>query len=313
MIILKIRLGYACISKTLEITCSKTYTYTRFKEEENYEKLDKITKENLTSLKKILIYNSKNNVHFFRITSSLIPLATKIKKDYITKYKTYYKEVSNIIKKHNIRVDFHPSEYCVLNSTKKDVVENSIDILKYHYNLLEALQVEDKILIIHLGSREFGKKNSITRFCNNFLKLEKKIQECIVIENDDKTYTIDDCLEVNKKIGVPVVLDYHHYKCNPGVLKPSEFIIKVLNTWKNKTPKMHFSSPKSKLKKEFRSHAEYININDFLEFLDIIKKHNIDVDIMLEAKGKDEALFRLVRQIKYNKEYKFIDESTFII
>ena len=34
---------------------------------------------------------------------------------------------------------------------------------------------------------------------------------------------------------------------------------------------------------------------------------------MIEAKKKDEALFRLVRELKYKTNYKFIDETTFFI
>ena len=74
---------------------------------------------------------------------------------------------------------------------------------------------------------------------------------------------------------------------------------------------MHFSSPKTK--KEYRSHNDYINVDDFIEFINILKKYNKDIDIMLEAKAKDEALFRLVRELKYKTNYKFIDETTFII
>ena len=35
------------------------------------------------------------------------------------------------------------------------------------------------------------------------------------------------------------------------------------------------------------------------------------VDIMLEAKSKDEALFKLIRYLKYKTNYKFIDDTTF--
>ena len=77
------------------------------------------------------------------------------------------------------------------------------------------------------------------------------------------------------------------------------------------TPKIHFSTPKNK--KEFRSHNDYINCDDFIDFIELIKKHNIDVDIMLEAKAKDDALFRLVREIKYKTNYKFIDDTSFIV
>ncbi len=36
-----------------------------------------------------------------------------------------------------MRVDFHPDQFCVLNSVKSDVVSNSVKILEYHYNLFE--------------------------------------------------------------------------------------------------------------------------------------------------------------------------------
>ena len=90
---MKIRLGYACISDTINITTSTPYTYTKFKSEQDYIKLDKIIKSNLLNLYEILKYNEKNNIHFYRLSSNLIPLATKKEVDfeYIKKYKNYIK------------------------------------------------------------------------------------------------------------------------------------------------------------------------------------------------------------------------------
>ena len=34
---------------------------------------------------------------------------------------------------------------------------------------------------------------------------------------------------------------------------------------------------------------------------------------MLEAKAKDEALFRLIRELKYKINYTFLDETSFIL
>ncbi len=76
---------------------------------------------------------------------------------------------------------------------------------------------------------------------------------------------------------------------------------------------MHFSSPKSKLKKERRSHHDYIDSSSFLSFLLEVKKYSCDVDFMIEAKKKDEALFRLVREIKYQTNFFFEDETTFYL
>ena len=84
-----IHLGYVSISKTLDITTSKTITYTEFNKTNDLNKIDNIIKENLTNLEKIIDYNIKNNIHFYRLTSNLIPLAThkEVNFDYINKYK----------------------------------------------------------------------------------------------------------------------------------------------------------------------------------------------------------------------------------
>lgn len=311
---MKIRLGYACISKTLSnVTTSSTITYTTFQKDKDYKKIDTAIKSNLNALKEILTYNIKNNIHFFRLSSKLIPLATKsdVIFDYIDPYKDYYNSIAKIIKDNKLRIDFHPDEFCVLNSTKSEVVKNSIAILEYHYNLLKALEIKNKILVLHIGGNTFGKKNSISRFINNFNTLSKDIQESIAIENDDKIFNIRDCVYISKNINVPVILDYHHHICNHDELDINDYLKDILSSWHNTTPKMHFSSPKSKTKKDFRSHNDYINVDAFINFIDILKPFNHDVDIMIEAKAKDEALFRLVRELKYKTNYTFIDDTSF--
>ena len=107
-------------------------TYTEFNKNNDFDKLNNIIIENLNSLESIIDYNIKNNIHFYRLTSKLIPLATKddVQFEYIDKYKNLYDKVSQKIKNSNMRVDFHPDQFCVLNSTKKEIVENSINILK---------------------------------------------------------------------------------------------------------------------------------------------------------------------------------------
>lgn len=311
---MKIRLGYACISKTLSnVTTSSTVTYTTFQKDKDYKKIDTAIKSNLNALKEILTYNIKNNIHFFRLSSKLIPLATKsdVIFDYIDPYKDYYNSIAKIIKDNKLRIDFHPDEFCVLNSTKSEVVKNSIAILEYHYNLLKALEIKNKILVLHIGGNTFGKKNSISRFINNFNTLSKDIQESIAIENDDKIFNIRDCVYISKNINVPVILDYHHHICNHDELDINDYLKDILSSWHNTTPKMHFSSPKNKTKKDFRSHNDYINVDAFINFIDILKPFNHDVDIMIEAKAKDEALFRLVRELKYKTNYTFIDDTSF--
>ena len=309
-----IRLGYVAISNVLDITTSSTITYTNFIKNNNYNKLYEIINNNLDALEQILKYNICNNIHFYRLTSKLIPLSThnNVNYDYISPFLNKYKNISNLINNNNLRVDVHPDQFAVLNSIKKEVINNTIKILKYHYKILNVLNIKNKIIILHVGGNTFGKENSIKRFINNFNKLPNYLKKCIAIENDDKIFNIKDCLYISKKLDIPIVFDYHHYMCNNDGELIEDYIIDIFKTWKNKTPKIHFSSPKSNLKREFRSHHDYINADTFINFINKIKFINISFDIMIEAKAKDNALFLLTRQLKYKTNYKFIDETTFI-
>lgn len=311
---MKIRLGYVSLSKALDETSSHTLSYTNFLKNENgLEKIDSIINLNLESLEQIIDYNIKNNIHFYRISSALIPLATKkdIIFDYINKYQAIYNRIGEKIEKANMRVDFHPDEFCVVNSIKKEVLENTLEILSYHYLVLKALNVKNKLLIVHIGSNVFGKEKSLKRFEKEFKNLPKEIRECIGIENDDKIFNVNDTLKLCKQLGCKMVLDYHHYICNHDEENIENLYQDIFDTWKNQNPKIHFSSPKNKTKKEIRSHNDYINPDDFILFLEQIKHLPYNIDIMLEAKAKDDALFRLVRQLKYKTNYKFLDETTF--
>lgn len=314
---MKVRLGYVALSKALDdVTTSSTITYTNYiNKNYNTSKLLEITKNNLDSLYEIIKYNVKNNFHFYRLTSKLVPLAThdKIDFDYITPLLDEYKKIGKLINDNNIRVDTHPDQYAVLNSMDSKIVKNTVEILEYHYKIMDAIGIKDKIIILHVGSSACGKKASITRFINNFNKLPDHIKKCIAVENDDKVYNIKDVLELCHKINVPMVLDYHHFICNNEKEDINDYLKEIIDTWDGKLPKMHFSSPKSKLKKEFRSHSDYINKECFIKFINILKKQDKDIDIMLEAKAKDDAVSRLVRCLKYETNYKFLDETTFII
>lgn len=314
---MKVRLGYVALSKALDdVTTSSTITYTNYiNKNYNTSKLLEITKNNLDSLYEIIKYNVKNNFHFYRLTSKLVPLAThdKVDFDYITPLLDEYKKIGKLINDNNIRVDTHPDQYAVLNSMDSKIVKNTVEILEYHYKIMDAIGIKDKIIILHVGSSACGKKASITRFINNFNKLPDHIKKCIAVENDDKVYNIKDVLELCHKINVPMVLDYHHFICNNEKEDINDYLKEIIDTWDGKLPKIHFSSPKSKLKKEFRSHSDYINKECFIKFINILKKQDKDIDIMLEAKAKDDAVSRLARCLKYETNYKFLDETTFII
>lgn len=315
---MKIRLGYVAIALALEkVTSSSTLTYSRYQklntDSERLSKLKEVTYSNIEALEKILRYNIENDIHFYRITSNFIPLAThpEVMWDYIKYFKKDFEYIGKIIKDSNMRVDAHPDQFNVINSDKETVVENTIRTLNMQVNLFEAMEYDEGKMVIHIGGAKGGKDVAIERFINNLEKFPKRIRDRLILENDDKTFSAKDVLNICKITKLPMVLDVHHHDCKNEGECVGDLLEDVFSTWENEKiiPKVHFSSPRGFVND--RKHADFIDVDGFFNFIKIAKKLNKDFDVMIEAKQKDLALYKLVEDMKkLNDNIKFIDKST---
>ncbi|MDW7988457.1 MAG: UV DNA damage repair endonuclease UvsE, partial [candidate division WOR-3 bacterium] len=66
------KVGYPCINRTLGCTTNTTFRLASYSEKNLIEKV----LDNLNCLKKILEFNVKNGLLFFRISSDLVPFAS---------------------------------------------------------------------------------------------------------------------------------------------------------------------------------------------------------------------------------------------
>ncbi|PAB56726.1 UV DNA damage repair endonuclease UvsE [Anaeromicrobium sediminis] len=314
---MKIRFGYVAIALKLgKITTSSNLTFARYKTlstEKKLMELKRVTRSNVEALEKILKYNGKNNIHFYRITSKLIPLAThpEVEWDFERYFCRDLKIIGNIVKKYNMRVDTHPDQFNVLNSIKEDVIEKTIKNLMHHNKHFECMEYPQGKMVIHIGSSQGGKKQATKRLIENFHKLPDILKGRLIFENDDKTFTAKEVLDICDEIKAPMVLDIHHHLCNNKGEKIKDIIKPIFDTWEGEyfPPKIHISSPKEG--GNDRKHADYIRIEDFIGFIEKCQHLNRDFDVMIEAKKKDLAMFNLIEKIKENKpEWKWIDETT---
>lgn len=154
-----IRLGYVAITLNLKnVTSSSTVTFANYNklknEEEKLKKLKSVTFSNLDDLETILKYNIKNNIHFYRLTSKLIPLSTH--PEVLWQYDRYFskelKRIGEIVKKSNMRIDFHPDQFNVVNSIKENVVKDTLRNLNHAVDLYDLMDYDDGKLVIHVGS-----------------------------------------------------------------------------------------------------------------------------------------------------------------
>ena len=320
---MRVRLGYVAISKTLgkKVTSSSTVTFSNYSKialpDKKLEKLKSVAASNLKDLETIIKYNIENNIHFYRITSALIPLVTHPEVGYWGHrefLKKDFEYVGKLINDSKMRVDTHPDEFNVINSINPKVVENTKINLVRQAEWFEDFKYDLGKMVIHVGGATNGKEAGLERFITNFDNFPTEVKSKIIIENDDKTYTAQETLNLCNELSLPMVLDIHHHNCNNNGENIYELIPKIFLTWENQQlpPKLHFSSPRDGEKD--RKHSDFINANDFITFLENIKLLNTDIDIMLECKEKDLALFKLADDIKELKpEYKWIDKSTFIV
>ncbi|MGL4820433.1 MAG: UV DNA damage repair endonuclease UvsE [Bacilli bacterium] len=300
-----IRFGYVANALALfDASPSKTMTYKTWSSLEDSvrrDKLAKIIETNITNTLRALHYNIAHGAPLYRMSSSIIPLAThpEVEFDYIEPFRHLYEKVGKLVKEHGLRVSFHPNQFTLFTSPRDDVTDKAVDDMIYHYNILEAMGIADCSWInIHVGGSYGDKAATLQRFYENIKKVPHHVLKRTTFENDDKTYNALETLEVCERIGQPMVFDWHHHLANECDVPIETLLPRIWKTWEgtNFVPKVHLSSPKNE--KEFRSHADFVSLDFVLPFLQMAKKLHQDFDVMIEAKSKDLAMLQLVEDIK---------------
>jgi len=92
----------------------------------------------------------------------------------------------------------NPNQFVILNSKNERVIENNIMELQYHSDLLENMDMPfDAKIQIHIGGIYDNKSFAKERFIIISTNLDENLKNRIVIKNDDRLYTLKDCLEIN--------------------------------------------------------------------------------------------------------------------
>jgi UV DNA damage endonuclease len=317
-----VRLGYVAMSTELKnASPSQTMTYAQFQKIEDREaalrKLERIALSNLHNTLRLLKHNAASDIRFYRLTSRLIPLANHeelLDWDYLSPLQEKLQEIGEFAKKHEMRIDFHPDHFVLINSPQKEIFKNSIKTLKLHYMLLKGMKIDaTHRCVMHVGGNYKETEKSLERFVDNWMDVPQSIQKMMMLENDDTSFNLEDTLYLCEKIGIPLVFDYHHHLALHREDNWSANWGRVVETWENSPLpiKMHISSPKNE--KEFRHHSDYVDMEMFFHFLKEIKGSIPHIDCMIEAKKKDEALFHLMEEIKHREDVEIIDGSSFYV
>ncbi len=289
------KLGYPCINNTVGCTSNRTLRLRSY----NENRLKYKIRENLGCLEKTLVYNQQHGFFFFRIGSGIVPFAShKICKfNWESHFSQELRSIGKFIKKYKFRISMHPDQFVVLNSPRRSVYKSSVKELDYHCSLLDAMSLDSKAKVqIHLGGMYGDKKRSKERFVDRYERLSKKIKKRLVIENDDHIYSLRDCLEVSKKIKIPVVFDTFHHECLNNNEKLASAMKLASGTWNKKDGKMMVDYSSQQTNGRRGSHSKSIDGKHFVEFVRKVK--GIDFDLMMEIKDKEKSALKAKKILK---------------
>ncbi|MNI02958.1 putative UV damage endonuclease [compost metagenome] len=191
--------------------------------------------------------------------------------------------------------------------------------LQRHVQMIHTMGLGSETMCnIHVGGSYGNKEKAGERFITNFMALPEDIREHITLENDDKTFTAFETLDLAEQVEVPMVLDIHHHNVNNNGEDIYELWPRIMKTWVGRLaggisagplpPKIHVSSPKGE--KDSRSHADYVEIEPLISFLREVAPFTEQLDIMIEAKMKDAALFRLMKDFHNQSGVKILSQAS---
>jgi UV DNA damage endonuclease len=143
-----------------------------------------------------------------------------------------------------------------------------------------------------MGGTHGDKVACMQRFCDNFSRLSDGVKSRLTLENDDKEslYTVKDLMYIHERIGIPIVFDYHHHKCQKDPMSEELALKLAASTWpKEIKPVVHYSE--SKALHENNTKIKVQAHSDLIDYLP--ERYGLDLDVMLECKSKELALLKI--------------------
>jgi UV DNA damage endonuclease len=241
----------------------------------------------------MLRYNAEHNLLFFRITSDLVPFASHpvCRFDWQRHFEQAFSAVGRFIRAEEMRISMHPDQFVLINSTDENVVERSVAELKYHAAVLDLLGLDCSAKIqIHVGGLYGDRQGSMDRFARRYETLDRVIRRRLVIENDDVSYALGDCVSVHEATGIPVLFDVFHHQVRSDGEPIGDAMGLAGRTWSSGDgiPMVDYSS--QQVGARIGTHAQSIDPDGFRHFLAVSQPH--DCDIMLEIKDKEASALR---------------------
>jgi UV DNA damage repair endonuclease len=278
---------------------------------------------NIRSTKLLLerVSTLENHFKMVRLSSDILPAYTEPtycsfyrRPDVINYCEREFAIVGNFARANDIRVSFHPGQFCCIVSDNDNIVTKSILELEYHADMARWMgygkTFQDFKINVHLSGRL-----GVDGFDSAWHRMSPELRNCLTLENDEYQQTINNLIALKDKVAI--VLDIHHHFISDHeyISALDDRITHIIDSWRGVRPVIHYSVSREDVlvghcpdtrpdyaallasghrKQKLRAHSNFYwntAVNEWaLGFLD-------NFDIMAESKGKNLASQALYRQL----------------
>lgn len=230
----------------------------------------------------------------FRINSQVLPLATHPVSGYQLadldpdgSIAEAFRAAGALARECDVRLSFHPDQFVVLNSERADVVASSVAEMEAQGAIASLVGAD--VITLHTGSGAGGVEEALVRLERGIDQLGAAARERLALENDDRRFSPAPLLPFCERLGVPLVYDVHHHRCNADALDVAAATRLAVASWGAREPHFHISSPRARWGTgDPRPHADFVTPDDFPEDW---RDRALTVDV--EAKAKERAVLAL--------------------
>jgi UV DNA damage repair endonuclease len=331
------RIGFACkwINDPSEVdgmkinardrdlnTGATTVRWLREHPQEAEQRLWDLMKRNIEACYKLVdrVGTLDENLRMVRLSSDILPVYTEPSWKWFWRQpdvrafaEREFARVGDLARKNNVRLSFHPGQFCVLASDTPDIVERSIEEFEYHVDMARWMgygkTFQDYKINVHIAGRQgpAGVRAALSR-------MTPEARNCLTIENDEMTWGIDSSLELVNDCAL--VLDIHHHWVKTGeyIEATDDRVKRIGDSWRGVRPVIHYSVSREDYlvnhatdtvpsldaliesghkKAKLRAHSEFYWNTAVNEWALSFRQHS---DIMCESKAKNLASFALYQQ-----------------
>lgn len=302
-------LGLCCINTELRkdrIFCSRSCIRKNF----TVEKAKELATQNVQDISKMIEWNHENDIRCLRLSSDIFPHFTdkETEKYTIDFAKKELAKAGKLARRYGHRVLTHPAQFAQVGAKTSSVFESTVADLSHHADILDAMRMSNNaIIIVHGGGTYGDKEATMRRWVEQFDDLPRNVKNRLVVENCERQYSTEDCLQLSDECKIPVVFDFHHYHCYNQIYESSreqesieELLPQIVESWSDRIPVMHISEQKEGSR--IGAHSDYISKlpKELITYMQ--EETDLSVDLEVEAKMKELAIKRL-----YDKYPKIFD------